>query len=160
VLANGCGPESTTATITAIEPVDPDDGDIDVITGDDGVVRAEHQAYGCIPLSDLVLITFDLTPDGNGRPRAGYIYPEGTGRQGVHPSVAAGLVAGDAFPATHEVRGSWGILSGAAGPTTEIRIPELDARAHAAMARVGTPTRRACPGSPNRYWEDEEAERE
>jgi hypothetical protein len=158
VLATGCGPESTTATITAIEPLAPDQGDVEVVTGDDGVVRAEHPAYGCIPLSDLVLITFDLAPDGNGRPRAGYIYPHGNGREGVHRSVAAGLSVGDRLPATYEVRGSYGILSGAAGPTTEIRIPELDARSRAAMARIGTPTRRACPGSPNTYWEDEEPE--
>jgi hypothetical protein len=160
LLATGCGPESTTATITSIAPLDPNGGEVDCITGDDGVVRAEHPALGCIPLSDLVVIRFDLAPTADGRARGGFVYPyQGQGEAGVPRSVAAGLSVGDTLPATYEVSRSLGIFSGATSPTTEhIGIPQLDARLRAALPPVGTRVRRACPGSPNQYWEDEEDE--
>ncbi len=159
-LAAGCGPESTTATITAIEPLDPDGGEVDCITGDDGVVRAEHPFLGCVPLSDLVVIHFDLAPDENGRARTGYVFPyQGEGESGVPRSVAAGLSVGDTLPATYDVHSSIGIFSGAASSSSvEIRIPELHARMRTALPPIGTRVRRACPGSPNHYWEDEEPE--
>lgn len=160
VLAAGCGPEATTATITAIEPLDPDGGEVDCITGDDGVVRAEHPFLGCVPLSDLVVIRFDLAPDENGRPRTGYVYPhQAQGESGVPLSVTAGLSVGDTLPATFAVQQGCGIFSGAASSSSvSIGIPELDARMRAALPPIGTRVRRACPGSPNHYWEDEEPE--
>jgi hypothetical protein len=158
LLAAGCGPESTTATITSIEPLDPSGGEVECITGADGVVRAEHPWLGCVPVSDLVVIRFELAATGGGRAGTGDVYPyQGQGESGVPRSVAAGLSVGDTLPATYEVRHSLGIFSGAASPTTTvIGIPELDRRMRAAMPPIGTRVRRACPGSPNQYWEDEE----
>lgn len=77
VLATGCGPESTTATIATIEPLDPEDCGCDLVTGDDGIERVEHRLFGCVPVADLVLITFDIAPDGNGLHRTGYHYQNG-----------------------------------------------------------------------------------
>lgn len=142
VLATGCGPESTTATIATIEPLDPEDCGCDLVTGDDGIERVEHRLFGCVPVADLVLITFDIAPDGNGLHRTGYHYQNGVaaGDSGTPRSVVAGIGVGSTFPATFEVQ-SAGFGN---GTFSVIRIPELDGRARAVMPPLG---RRRCPGS-------------
>lgn len=138
-LGTGCGPESTTATITAIEPVDADDCGCDWITGEDGVVRVEHPLFGCVPMSDLVEITVELGPMGDGR-RHEYRYPYGTEVWGTPRSVVAGLGVGSSFPATHQVSHGFYAVN---GPSTFIDIPALRARIRAAVP----PVRYACSGA-------------
>ena len=139
VFAIGCGPESTTATISAIEPFDLEDCQCDVVTGDDGIARVEHRLFGCVPVADLVHVRFDLPPSAHGLARTGYPYLNGVaGEDSTLRSVVAGVAVGSTLPATVE-RQSAGFGN---GTSTFIRIPELDARVRAAIPPPGS---RPCP---------------
>jgi hypothetical protein len=139
-IAAGCGPESTTARIAALEPFDPEDCDYEQCTNDAGERFVEHPLFGCVRAADLVRVTYDLTPGSDGRPRTGLVYGNGNGTQYTLRSVVGGFGVGSTFPATHEVRHGMFDFNGAAVVVT---IPELDDR-----VRGGTPPldQRECVG--------------